>query len=288
MNTTFFEKVHNHELRQALIDYAEQNGNSLFPITVQEKRWLKGILLAPEAEHFLSPHIRDTLLEPLGGYEPLQASRQVLEKGKPHHDLAPASGTWYEHTRTLRQALAERRGIRLSYRTRAGLAMTDCEGIAYRLEVSTVRREWYLLWLPQEPGEQPIISTPLSLLDNVSLSSACDERRLEEIRTLFQQKRRQAQIQIVPEYNGERRRIFYMFSCFEKEVAYEKDTDTYTIHVYYLEDEKEYILSRIRFLGKRIRVFAPEDMRVRMRDTATRALARYTEETGGVDLCVSE
>ncbi|HZG79717.1 MAG TPA: WYL domain-containing protein, partial [Brevibacillus sp.] len=70
-------------------------------------------------------------------------------------------------------------------------------------------------------------------------------------------------------------RILYAFSCFEKEVEYLDQVDTYRIILFYLEDDREYILSKIRFLGTRIRVIEGKKLQVRMYESAQKALLRY-------------
>ncbi len=79
-------------------------------------------------------------------------------------------------------------------------------------------------------------------------------------------------------YNRELSRILYAFSCFEKDVAYLDESDTYRINVSYLSDEREYVLSKIRFLGKRVRVIQGEQLKKRMYESTTKALARYGVE----------
>ncbi|GED32207.1 hypothetical protein BCE02nite_33480 [Brevibacillus centrosporus] len=53
----------------------------------------------------------------------------------------------------------------------------------------------------------------------------------------------------IPLYNGELSRILYAFSCFNKEVTYNEERDAYRITLSFLMDDREYILSKIRFLG---------------------------------------
>jgi predicted DNA-binding transcriptional regulator YafY len=76
-------------------------------------------------------------------------------------------------------------------------------------------------------------------------------------------------------YNRELSRILYAFACFEKEVEYMEAVDTYRIRLTFLGEESEYILSKIRFLGIRIKVVENDKLQRRMHESATKALARY-------------
>jgi predicted DNA-binding transcriptional regulator YafY len=73
-------------------------------------------------------------------------------------------------------------------------------------------------------------------------------------------------------------RILYAFSCFEKEVEYVQQADTYRITLTFQADECEYVLSKIRFLGKRVKVVQGSRLISRMKETTAKALARYEEE----------
>ncbi|WP_420329489.1 hypothetical protein [Paenibacillus graminis] len=48
-------------------------------------------------------------------------------------------------------------------------------------------------------------------------------------------------------------RIMYAFSSFKKNVEYDMENDSYRVRVTLLGDKMEYSLSKIRFLGKRVR-----------------------------------
>ncbi|MBC8081293.1 MAG: WYL domain-containing protein, partial [Gorillibacterium sp.] len=92
---------------------------------------------------------------------------------------------------------------------------------------------------------------------------------------LLDKRQEQAVIEVVRAFNPELSRILYAFSCFEKTVNYEEDSDTYRIQVTFLGDESEFLLSKIRFLGKRVRIIEGERLKHRMQDTTSMALARY-------------
>lgn len=53
------------------------------------------------------------------------------------------------------------------------------------------------------------------------------------------------------------------------------ENDTYRDHVTLLGDEMEYLLSKIRFLGKRVRAAQGDYLKRRMLESSTKALERY-------------
>lgn len=69
----------------------------------------------------------------------------------------------------------------------------------------------------------------------------------------------------------------YAFSCFEKEVRYNAELDEYTIGLSFSSNEGEYVLSKTRFLGKRVCIVDGEYMKSRMLESVTKALGRYVE-----------
>ncbi|MNE41802.1 hypothetical protein D3C80_1358970 [compost metagenome] len=97
------------------------------------------------------------------------------------------------------------------------------------------------------------------------------------MQTLLDNQKRSIEIIVVKEYNEELSRILYAFSCFEKEITYDTDSDEYTIRLSYIGNEGEYVLSKTRFLGKRVRIVEGRYMRQRMLESAEKALRRYGE-----------
>jgi hypothetical protein len=106
------------------------------------------------------------------------------------------------------------------------------------------------------------------------------DRILRRIERMLDARRYEATIEILPRYNAELSRILYAFSCFEKKVIYDEEQDTYRIQVTLLKDEIEYLLSKIRFLGMRVRVTEGTYLKKRMLESATLALERYGVVSG--------
>ncbi|MDG0873825.1 hypothetical protein L5D93_15840 [Paenibacillus thiaminolyticus] len=70
----------------------------------------------------------------------------------------------------------------------------------------------------------------------------------------------------------------YAFSCFEKNVAYDDAHNTYQIQIFLPQVEVESLLSKIRFLGKRVRVIQGSYVKKRIREAAAMALERYKSQ----------
>lgn len=262
---SLFEKIFNYQL----ISRLDESG--AFATTSQERSWLRTMLTDPAAEAAFRPETFAKLHSLLGEDESLDPASALAEKG----GLPPASA-FHPLIPELRACIVNRAGIRLSFRLRNGKMHEDLHGFPYKLEFSMVKREWSLLWYNMR--HRSFMCTKLENIVSVREMSLDPERAAQlaaRIDSIVNSRRKQAVIEIIPLYNPELSRILYAFSCFEKDVVYLDETDTYRITLTYQADESEYVLSKIRFLGKRIRVVENEYLLARMRETAAKALARY-------------
>jgi hypothetical protein len=154
----------------------------------------------------------------------------------------------------------------------------DRIGFPYKLEYSMVKRSWYLLWYLL--AHKTLISTKLEHIQTISefeISEDQADQICTSIEKILEKRKQQAVLEVGRPYNPELSRILYAFSCFEKEVNYDSIKDIYTIQLTFADNEAEYVLSKLRFLGKRVRVVEGEYLKRRMLESANRALARYGE-----------
>ena len=93
----------------------------------------------------------------------------------------------------------------------------------------------------------------------------------------LQASQEEAVITVEESFPGAMLSVLSSFSCFETVVSPGKQKNTLQLRVLYQTDEREYVLQKIRFLGRRVTVEAPVELRERMRQTAEKALARYGE-----------
>lgn len=270
-----FEKLFSHQI----ISRLEHSGTMM--ITSHERAWLKMMLEHAAAQDAFTP-------ETLGKLQEILEPEQAMDI--PHHLIQKAGSlerqVYHPLLRPLRRLIMNKSGIRMSYRVKNGEVRTDHRGIPYKLEYSMVKREWYLLWYRSR--HRVLMSTRLTKIHELTeeaVPPAAVEAMVERMGTLLDSRKNHVLIEVVQLYNEELSRILYAFSSFEKQVKYDAEQDTYRITVVLFGDEAEYLLSKIRFLGKRVRVIEGDYLKRRMLEAATKALARYqATETEGEEL----
>ncbi|MFB5676299.1 WYL domain-containing protein [Paenibacillus terreus] len=262
---SLFEKIFNYQL----ISRLDESG--AFATTSQERSWLRTMLADTAAEKAFLPVTLAKLRSLLEEDEPLDPASALAEKA----GLPPAS-VFHPLIPELRTCIVNHAGIRISFRLRNGKMHEDLHGFPYKLEFSMVKRDWSLLWYNMR--HRSFMCTKLENIVSVREMPLDPEQAAQlaaRIDSIVDSRREQAVLEIVPLYNPELSRILYAFSCFEKDVVYLDETDTYRMTVTYQADESEYVLSKIRFLGKRVKVVEGSYLLSRLRETASKALARY-------------
>ncbi|MEK5161702.1 WYL domain-containing protein [Paenibacillus sp. FSL R5-0527] len=265
-----FEKIFNYQIISRLDDAGT------FMITAHERAWLKKMLEHPAAAEAFTTETRDKLLSLLEKDPAMDTSGHLTEKAK-----SVEKQVYHPLLRPLRRCIADGSGIRITYRVKGGRIHEDHSGVPYKLEYSMVKREWYLLWYNLR--HHALMSTRLANIIAVAAEPAAPsalERAHAGIKRTLEARRTVALIEVGREYHMELSRILYAFSCFEKTVDYDENRGTYRIRVCFLGDEAEYLLSKIRFLGKRVRVIEGGYLKRRMLEASSKALERY----GALDL----
>lgn len=260
-----FEKIFNYQVMSRL----DEAGS--LALTSQERGWLKALL-----EHSSSSDAFTAgTLEKLGTIlleETSPAIKNVIIEKASNKEKQ----VYHPLLRTLRRIIIRNEGITLTSRMKHGGVKTSQSAIPYKLEYSMVKREWYLLWY--NTRYHTLMSTKLQNIISVeetSLPATQVEVWKVKLTSLLDKRQGQTVIEVVTTYNPELSRILYAFSCFEKSVAYDDATDTYRIQVTYFKDEGQYLLSKIRFLGKRVRIIEGDTLKYRMQESTAKALARY-------------
>lgn len=264
-----FEKIFNYQILSRL----EDSGTSA--TTSQERAWLKSMLELPAPSEVLSPTLYSKLAAALESEEAVALSPAFVEKAR-----SAEKQLFHPHLRALRQFIANQTGLHLTTRIKDGRVKEREPAFPYKLEYSMVKREWYLLWYHLR--YKTLLSTKLNQIESFDqlpypLSPERIERVQMGITRLLEQRKRTATIEVVRRYNGELSRILYAFSCFEKEVEYDDASDRYLIRITFQGNEGEYVLSKVRFLGQRVKILEGKYLRSRMLESATKALARYGE-----------
>jgi hypothetical protein len=260
-----FEKIFNYQIISRLED------SGTFMVTSHERAWLKTMLGHPAADEAFTPDTLGKLRVILGQDRVMDTSDHLIEKARSREKQV-----YHPLLRTLRRLITERIGIRLTYEIKHGRIHADQSGLPYKLEYSMVKREWYLLWY--DFRHHMIMRTKLDKITSVTAEAlqTMDSDSIQvKIKRALDARKGEAVLEVVRDYNRELSRILYALSSFEKDVAYDTENDIYRVRVVILGDETEYLLSKIRFLGKRVRVIEGDFMKRRMLESATKALARY-------------
>lgn len=261
-----FEKIYSHQILSLLED------SGTYMITSQERSWLKTMMDLPSTSKAFPEntlHKLQTILHT----EKSMNTEAIIEKAR-----SVESQTFHPLLRNLRRMIMNKSGITLTYVSKGGRLFDNKIGYPYKLEYSMIKRSWYLLWYPI--ANHSLISTKLEHIQAISELEMSEEqvnKINKRIENILEKRTQQALLEVGRQYNPELSRILYAISCFEKEVNYDSMKDTYTILLTFANNEAEYVLSKLRFLGKRVRVVEGAYLKRRMLESANKALARYEE-----------
>lgn len=261
-----FEKIFNYEL------LAQLEQSEMLHITKHERMWLKTMLQHGEVSQTEEALPSATLakLSTILQDDEVINTNDLVEKV--HHRSGERFPT---HLSGIRQAITDRCALRLTYQTRDG-RIHEHVGIPHRLEYSMVKGQWYLHWYRIQVRAK--MSTRLCYISNyetLPADAATLQLADEKMNHIVRAHQHTCTIEVVPEYNHELSRILYALSSFDNEVTYDEKADTYRLIVHFLGDESLYLLSKVRFLGLRVRFIDHSFMQSRMLESATKALERY-------------
>ncbi|SEO47885.1 WYL domain-containing protein [Paenibacillus sp. OV219] len=262
-----FEKIFNYQVISRLED------SGTFMVTSHERAWLKLMLEHPAAEAAFATETLEKLQSILSEDVSLAVKEHLIEKTRSFEKQV-----YHPLLRSISRFITSPAAISLTFSLRDGRQYEAYAGVPYKLEYSMVKREWYLLWY--NVRKRAFMSTKLDKIMSIAEAEMSPQRvqqALSSIRERLNKRKESAVIEVVPTYNRELSRILYAFSCFEKTVDYDEDASVYAIRLSFLSDESEYVLSKIRFLGRRIRVKEGEYLRKRMLESSRKALDRYAE-----------
>jgi predicted DNA-binding transcriptional regulator YafY len=282
-----FEKIHVNEFRQMTLDEMENLFEDVFllPITVKERQWLKSILGAGEAKLFLLPNVKEKLerileLEEGNSYLAHVDEKLSVQEEKKYLLEDPS------HFKMIIQLITLKKGMVISYRTNDGTVYEEIKAIPYKLEYSTVKKEWYILWYGFEQESEFVMSTPfhhVRAVQELEVANDVYQQMVGTIEEFLEKELQKAVVKInqrfyekqARHFEEEKERILYCFSCFDKEIIYEEETNQYEIRLFYRKHEEGELLKRIRLLGERIVIAEPDELKKRILETALRALERY-------------
>lgn len=261
-----FEKIFSYQLTSAL----EEHGT--YTLTTQERIWLKTMLAHPVAREALSPDLIAKIIDSIPEEQQLLFQPVLVEKAGSHqHHM------YHTLIQPLRKSIRQQQCVSIRYENKHGQSTGDQPAVPWRLEFSMVKREWYLIWYNLR--SQVAMTTRLIRITQIKALPDIEISQYNQIQQYMEQKatanQHQALIQILPQYNIELTRILHAFSCFDKQVTFNEDTQTYHIHLVFDGSETHYILSKLRSLGKRVIVLENDYLQWRLFDASTKALSRY-------------
>lgn len=260
-----FEKIFSYQLASRLEE------QQIFTLTSQERSWLKLMLSSTAAELALEESTLNRLQQRLEHDEVPSVHEVIVEKAasSQHTDFP-------ELLIPLRRIMRKRQGVLLQRHNKYGQHMNPELGVPWKLEYSAARQEWYMYWFNLHRSAP--MTTRLKHMYKVTEQSITEQQYdavSQRMELHMQTERHEIAIQVLPIYNKELTRILHAFSCFDKRVRFDEQEQSYSIYVRFTNSEREYVLNRLRFLGKRVQIIEGDDFKQRMQDTALRALARY-------------
>ena len=264
-----FDKMFNYELQSELAK--DGDCREAFPVTATEMIWLKQALLSQSAAAFLQP---TTLAKLTGILEAYQSDDmpEIFEKAAVNspEKVPPPS------FQVLRQALKEKSGLLLSLLSHGTRPTLPAPGWPILLEFNMARREWYLVWL--RISDRKIRFTPLRHIPVAKLLELPDSQSIaSEAAAALESHRLKAVVELNPAYPADRHRVLSALSAFDRDVEMGPG-GVYRISIRYFQNEEEYLLQRIRFLGLRVKLIAPRKLLGRMRDTIARVAEIYEKK----------
>lgn len=260
-----FEKIFNYQIISRL------DGTGTFMVTAHERSWLKTMLAHPTASQAFNPDTLEKLRTLLEADLPMDTADHLVQKAR-----SLEKQVYHPLLRTLRRCILDRQAMTIRFGIKRADTFSDQQGVPYKLEYSMVKREWYLLWYHLR--RRTLMSTKLDKIITVTgqeIAPSTYERILQEISQRQDHRMIETVIEVLPQYNRELSRILYAFSSFEKEVAYDQELDTYRVHITLSGNDSDYLLSKLRFLGMRVKVVKGDYLKKRMRESAAKVLALY-------------
>jgi hypothetical protein len=262
-----FEKIFNFQIISRLGEAGS------LALTSQERSWLKTMLIHPASEAAFTQETLSKLNSILEAEAATEVQAIIIEKAK-----STERQVYHPLLRTIRRMIMQNQGILLTYHIKHGGQRSDQAGFPHKLEYNMYKRELYLQWYSTR--QRSLMSTKLRSIVSVEVYPI-PVKRIDDLKAriarLLEGLKEYACVQVMPVYNEELSRILSAFSCFDKSVSFDESSGIYRINVTYMRDDSEFLLSRIRFLGLRVKITQGEQLKRRMLDSASMAIGRYAD-----------
>lgn len=262
-----FEKIYNFQINSRLDEVGS------LALTSQERSWLKTMLQHPSSEFAFTEGTLNQLNSILENEASTKVQEIIIEKAR-----SKERQVYHPLLRTLRRMIMQNQGIQVTFHIKHGGERMGQTGFPHKLEYNMYKREWYLQWYSTQ--QRSLMSTKVKNIVSVEVFQI-PAKRIDDLKArisrLLEGLKECTSIQVMPAYNAELSRILSAFSCFDKSVSFDEISGIYRIKVNYMRDDSEFLLSKIRFLGLRVKIVEGEHLKRRMLQSATMAIERYGE-----------
>ncbi|WP_372996888.1 WYL domain-containing protein [Lutispora sp.] len=251
-----------------LLDRQTDGNYSLFinsGIPVQpyrvEKQWLKHIIKNPKLKLFLENGTITKLEDMLAEYKDI-VSEGSLSINRPCKQLEEIDDNLRASFRLIIKAILENKGIEYSYMTKNEILLKNRRSIPYKLEYS-MKEDWFYLISYSLDEKRPVKSLLRGFRDMhlIDLEGEYDISRQDIEKSIEAKKAPHPIVLQIKDVNNSLERALFQFSCFQRELDYDKDKDIYCLSIFYYEFEREEVLTRIFSLGRHAIVIEPEVIR---------------------------
>lgn len=211
------------------------------PMTTLQKRWLKALLLDPRIKLFGPDPAGLEHVEPLYRADTFVYFDRYAD-GDPYEDPE-----YIANFRTIRQAISERRKMRIRFRGHTGVRHSViC--IPFRLEYSSKDDKFRLL----AAGGDKLHTVNVSRIRSCELLEPYDPERLRIPRVRLNEL-----VLVLHDERNALERALLHFSHFEKETR-KLDEDTYQIKIRYDRDDETELLIRVLSFGPMLKAVSPD------------------------------
>ncbi len=239
-------------------------------LTTMEKEAIYNALHSPYARYFLA---EKDIRELCGKLEDFQPSWDDTEIVRRHRYRRPDTFTeeTAETLRRLRTCIAEGTAVSMTNTSRTR-EYTAEEIYPLALEYTVNEDLWTLnAWVP---SEERAINIRVDRIKDLEEIGEIPEDVPGKYKRFIEKKKKSVTMRVRPERHA-LERLFRLFSYYQRELDYDKDTNTYVLKVWYYDFDQSMLVRNLLSAGHFITVTEPEELRQEMIRNIRDALDRY-------------
>lgn len=238
-------------------------------LTTLEKEAVFNALHSPYARYFLEEKDIRELCGKLGDFQPSWQDSEILRK---HRDVTHTLTDEAADTlRRLRICIAEGTAVSITNISREKEYPAQ-EIYPLALEYTVNEDLWTLnAWLP---SEERAINIRVDRIRDMEEIGEIPEDIPGKYKRFIEKKKRSVTMRVRSERHA-LERLFRLFSYYQRELDYDKDTNTYILKVYYYDFDQNALMRNLLSAGHMITVIEPEELRQEMIRNIRDSLGRY-------------